>query len=196
MGIIKTITKTIIKTVTAVILIAMLAISATSVSLIYDFRKPKPFEGPDIFNPYRNLDTAYCWKRANFHTHTRVDGLMNECEKWPGEVYADLEKFGYEIITFSNHNRLTAHPFGGFCMIRQIPAPFLLPGKADFRKRRKAVVRHGNFIVNGEIALRGQGIGKDDMACALFFIRTCGQVRRFHFHTRTRHNVTKRLFTR
>ena len=111
MGIIKTITKTIIKTVTAVILIAMLAISATSASLIYDFRKPKPFEGPDIFNPYRNLDTAYCWKRANFHTHTRVDGLMNECEKWPGEVYADLEKFGYEIITFSNHNRLTAHPF-------------------------------------------------------------------------------------
>ena len=111
MNIIKAILKVIIKTVTSVFLIALLAISSTSVSLIYDFRDPKPFEGPDIFNPYRNLDTVHCWKRANFHTHTRVKGPMNECEKWPGEVYADLEKFGYDIVTFSNHNSITTHPF-------------------------------------------------------------------------------------
>ena len=111
MKIIKSIIKVIIKTVTSVILIALLAISATSVSLVYDFRTPKPFEGPDIFNPYRNLDTSYCWKRANFHTHTRVKGPMNECKKWPAEVYADLEKFGYDIVTFSNHNSITKHPF-------------------------------------------------------------------------------------
>ena len=100
-----------LKTVTCILLSAMLAVTATSVSLVYDFRKPQPFSGPDIFNPYRNLDSAYCWKRASFHNHTRVKGLMNECEKWPGEVYSDLEKFGYDIVTFSNHNELTAHPF-------------------------------------------------------------------------------------
>lgn len=100
-----------LKTVTCILLSALLAVTATSVSLVYDFRKPQPFSGPDIFNPYRNLYSAYCWKRASFHNHTRVKGLMNECDKWPGEVYSDLEKFGYDIVTFSNHNELTAHPF-------------------------------------------------------------------------------------
>ena len=92
-------------------MIALTAIIVTSVSLVYTFDRPSPFSGPDIFNPYENLDTAYCWKRANFHTHTRVKGIFNECEYWPSEVYESLEKFGYDIVTFSNHNRLTAHPF-------------------------------------------------------------------------------------
>lgn len=100
-----------LKTVTCILLSALLAVTATSVSLVYDFREPRPFSGPDIFNPYRDLDSAYCWKRSSFHNHTRVKGLMNECEKWPGEVHADLDKFGYDIVTFSNHNELTAHPF-------------------------------------------------------------------------------------
>lgn len=94
-----------------VVLTLLLAVFATSVSPVYKFDDPAPFEGPDIFNPYRNLDTALCWKRANFHTHTRVDGIFNECEYYPAEVYDALEKFGYDIVTFSNHNRLTVHPF-------------------------------------------------------------------------------------
>lgn len=100
-----------IKTVASVVMIALLAIFATSVSPVYIFDEPKPFSGPDIFNPYRNLDTAHCWKRANFHTHTRIEGIFNECEYWPGEVHDALEKFGYDIVTFSNHNELTEHPF-------------------------------------------------------------------------------------
>lgn len=100
-----------LKTVVSVVLIAIMAVIATGVSPVYRFSKPEPFSGPDIFNPYRNLDTAYCWKRANFHTHTRVEGIMNECEYWPEDVYEALEKFGYDIVTFSNHNELTVHPF-------------------------------------------------------------------------------------
>lgn len=99
------------RTLACVVLTALLAVFATSVSPVYKFDDPAPFEGPDIFNPYRNLDTALCWKRANFHTHTRVDGIFNECEYYPAEVYDALEKFGYDIVTFSNHNRLTVHPF-------------------------------------------------------------------------------------
>lgn len=100
-----------LKTVASVVLIALTAIFVTSVSPVYIFDSPKPFTGPDIFNPYENLDSAYCWKRANFHTHTRVEGIFNECEYWPGEVYDAFEKFGYDIVTFSNHNALTDHPF-------------------------------------------------------------------------------------
>jgi len=98
------------KGIVSVILIAILAIAATSVSFIYDFREAEPFHGPDIFDPYRNVDTSLCWKRANFHTHTKVKGILNECDHWPGEVLEALERFGYDIITFSNHNELTAHP--------------------------------------------------------------------------------------
>lgn len=101
----------IVKTVASVALIAFMAIFATSVSPVYTYDDPSPFTGPDIFNPYRSIDTAYCWKRANFHTHTRVEGIFNECEYWPGEVCDAYEKFGYDIVTFSNHNELTGHPF-------------------------------------------------------------------------------------
>lgn len=111
MHILKKIFIILIKTVASVVMIALMAIFATSVSPVYIFDGPQPFSGPDIFNPYRNLDTAYCWKRANFHTHTRVESIFNECDYWPGEVYDALEKFGYDIVTFSNHNRLTDHPF-------------------------------------------------------------------------------------
>lgn len=98
-----------IKTVASIVLIALFAIFATSISPVYRFSSPAPFQGPDIFNPYRTIDSSFCWKRANFHTHTKVEGLMNECDYWPAEVEDAYRKFGYDIVTFSNHNRLTEH---------------------------------------------------------------------------------------
>ena len=102
-----------LKIVYSVLVLLFLAVLATSVSPIYDFRAPQPFSGPDIFNPYRDLDTAFCWKRTNLHTHTRVKGPFppNECELWPDETFAEYERFGYDIVTFSNHNEITPHPF-------------------------------------------------------------------------------------
>lgn len=105
--------RVLVKIVTSVLFVLLLAILVTSISPIYRFREPVAFQGPDIFNPYRDLDTADCWKRASLHTHTRVKGPFppNESEAWPDEVYAAYEKLGYDIVTFSNHNELTAHPF-------------------------------------------------------------------------------------
>ena len=99
------------KTLLAIVLIAVFAIIATSISPIYDFKAPEPFSGPDVFNPYSTLDSAHCWKRANFHTHTKVEGIMNECDYTPVQIHEALEKLGYDIVTFSNHNELTQHPF-------------------------------------------------------------------------------------
>ena len=82
-----------------------------SFSPIYNFSDPAPFSGPNIYNPYASLDTALVWKRANFHTHTRVDNILNECPEYPDVVYNDYMKMGYDILTFSNHNQLTVHPF-------------------------------------------------------------------------------------
>lgn len=96
----------------AIVLLSLVTVLALfSVSPVYDFDTPGPFKGPDIFNPYSALDTTVSWKRANFHTHTRVESILNECEFWPDEVYDAYSRFGYDIVTFSNHNALTVHPF-------------------------------------------------------------------------------------
>ncbi len=100
-----------LKSIVSLVLVALFAVIITSVSLVYDFHKIEPFSGPDIFNPYSQIDSTHCWKRANFHTHTRVEGIFNECEMWPDKVYNELKKFNYDIITFSNHNYITKHPF-------------------------------------------------------------------------------------
>lgn len=99
--------------VASVVLLFLLAVLVTSVSPIYSFRKPQPFSGPDIYNPYSALDTVQGWKRANFHTHTRVKGPFppNEAEADAQETYDVYESLGYDIVTFSNHNELTVHPF-------------------------------------------------------------------------------------
>lgn len=99
------------KTVACALAVVVLVIAGTSFSPVYRFRAAEPFSGPDIFNPYKDLDTSIGWKRANFHTHTKVNGLMNECEYWPEEVDAKLRKLDYDIVTFSNHNELTPHPY-------------------------------------------------------------------------------------
>lgn len=96
-----------------VFFIALFAIVATSVSPVYNFSEVRPFSGPDIFNPYASLEgvDSIPWKRANFHTHTRVKGIFNECEYWPDQTDSAYRKFGYDIVTFSNHNELTVHPY-------------------------------------------------------------------------------------
>ena len=96
-----------------VFFIALFAIVATSVSPVYNFSEARPFSGPDIFNPYASLEgvDSIPWKRANFHTHTRVKGISNECEYWPDQTDSAYRKFGYDIVTFSNHNELTVHPY-------------------------------------------------------------------------------------
>lgn len=97
----------------AVLLILILVVGITCVSPIYDFREPRPFSGPDVFNPYRDLDTTLGWKRTLLHTHTRVKGPFppNECPMWPQETYDSLKGYGYDIVTFSNHDEITVHPF-------------------------------------------------------------------------------------
>ena len=98
------------KTLAVILLVALLGVVVTSISPVYRFASPKPFSGDDIFNPYKDIDTSYCWKRANFHTHTMVEGPLNECHHTPAQVLDSLRGFGYDIVTFSNHNELTDHP--------------------------------------------------------------------------------------
>ena len=100
------------KGVVSIVPLAVAVVAIMSVSPIYDFADAEPFTGVDIYNPYKDFDAENGWKRANFHTHTRIEGVMNECDYSPAEVLTAYENFGYDIVTFSNHNEQTAHPKG------------------------------------------------------------------------------------
>ena len=108
----KGLVRRLLRVVVAIVLFVVALFVVGSVSPIYDFAPMRKFEGRDIYNPYKNFDTTSGWKRANFHTHTRVEGLLNECEYWPDKVLEAYEGLGYDIVTFSNHNELTLHPKG------------------------------------------------------------------------------------
>ena len=99
------------KSVSILLLIILLAVSLTSISPIYNFTKGEPFSGEFIYNPYENLDTAIGWKKGNFHTHTKVDKGINECPYYPDVVFDEYMSYGYDILTFSNHQQLTTHPY-------------------------------------------------------------------------------------
>ena len=117
------------KLVAAVALAVLLLLAVTGVSPIYSFRGPQPFHGKDIFNPYASLDTAQGWKRANFHTHTRVSGPwpMNECPRWPDYTDSVYRELGYDIVTFSNHNELTVHPYDSTLQVNVYEHGYNLP---------------------------------------------------------------------
>lgn len=102
--------KIVAKSLGVLLLVIFLAIVVTSPSPIYRFGEPKPFAGNDIFNPYANVSSDAVWARANFHTHTRVEGPLNECEYGPEQTLAEYRRYGYDIVTFSNHNLIINHP--------------------------------------------------------------------------------------
>lgn len=105
------------KSLAVIILIGVFVLIATSASYIYNFADPKPFSGPDIFDPYSGTDSTVRWKRANFHTHTRVKGPLNECLYWPAKTDSVYRRLGYDIVTFSNHNELTKHPYDSMLQV-------------------------------------------------------------------------------
>lgn len=94
----------------AVILMIVGVFVALNVSPIYDFGGPVPFSGEKIYNPYAGLDTSLGWSRANLHTHTHATKWINECEFYPDSVLAFYQRYGYDVVTFSNHMELTEYP--------------------------------------------------------------------------------------
>ena len=50
------IARSLVKAIASVVLIFIMAVAATSVSPIYNFEKAHPFEGAEIYNPYKSLD--------------------------------------------------------------------------------------------------------------------------------------------
>ncbi len=100
-----------IKLFISTFLVIIAGISILSISPIYRFTPPRPLSGEHIYNPYEQFDTALGWKKACFHTHTKVDKGINECPCYPDVVYDEYMDYGYDILGFANHQALTPHPY-------------------------------------------------------------------------------------
>lgn len=96
---------------TILLSVVIIVLSIFSISPIYHWEEPTPFSGEKIYNPYTGSDSSTIWKRATFHTHTKVDKGINECPYYPDVVYDDYMALGYDIVAFTNHNALTVHPY-------------------------------------------------------------------------------------
>ena len=107
MKIAKTLALWLMRAVATLLLVVALAIVFTALSPVYNFPESRPFAGKDIYNPYEGVDSTTEWHRANFHTHTRVEGIFNECDYAPEETVREYMKYGYDIVTISNHNEIT-----------------------------------------------------------------------------------------
>lgn len=118
MKLIAKIVKWSLRGIASIIVVAILAVLVTSFTPIYNFSEPQPFAGEDIYNPYQAVDSTTEWRRANFHTHTKVEGILNECDYWPKEVIAEFKKYGYDVVTFSNHNEITTIEATEECGVR------------------------------------------------------------------------------
>ncbi|MBQ0005902.1 MAG: hypothetical protein KBS57_00650 [Alistipes sp.] len=94
----------------SIVLMMVVLFIISNVSPIYDFKETVPFSGDAIYNPYSALDTSLGWSRTNLHTHTHAAKWINECEFYPDSVLAFYEKYGYDVVTFSNHMELTGYP--------------------------------------------------------------------------------------
>lgn len=96
--------------IVSLLIVAVLAILVTSFSLCYDFAPAEPFVGDDIYNPYTDFEPNMEWQRASLHTHTKVEGPLNECDFTAEQVWAKYQDFGYDVVGISNHNEITQHP--------------------------------------------------------------------------------------
>lgn len=97
----------ILRLLSAFVMFVLALIALTELSPIYDFPDPAPFTGASVYNPYEGFNSDNGWKKANFHTHTRAHKWFNECEFEADSVIAMYRRFGYDIVSVSNHMEIT-----------------------------------------------------------------------------------------
>lgn len=88
-------------TLGVLLLIALLPYALTP---IYTFPQPKPFSGPDFFNPYAGAHGR--WRKANFHAHSRAWGGVTAGAQPPAQVLRRYHALGYSVAGLSNYESI------------------------------------------------------------------------------------------
>lgn len=97
----------VLKALASLVLFFLVIIVLWNGGPVFDFQDAKPFSGDFIYNPYAEFDSTYGWSRANFHCHTKVYSIIEECDFSPEETFNFLEPYDFKIATVSNHMKIT-----------------------------------------------------------------------------------------
>jgi hypothetical protein len=75
----------------------------------YIFPEPIPFSGNKIFNPCHEMDST-CWKKANFHVHTRSwRGITKGKKNNEFAIDSIYRYLNYDIIGISDYQHINTY---------------------------------------------------------------------------------------
>ena len=157
----KSIFRFLFRIIAGLLLLAALVITVLSISPVYNFSDPQPFSGPDIYNPYEGVSGS--WKKSCFHTHSKVDNILNECPEYASKVLEDYMQYGYDIVTFSNHSALTPHPTDSTLQVNVYEHGINIPKfhKLVFNPRKRHLFDHPFPILISQKQWQLDYLGKD-----------------------------------
>ncbi|MFZ4544422.1 MAG: hypothetical protein ACOYOA_10260, partial [Saprospiraceae bacterium] len=69
------------------------------------FTAGTPFSGPNLYNPYENLDSNK-WMRCNFHAHSKAWLGVTNGKGTPEDIWNAYEKLGYGVHCVSNYHEI------------------------------------------------------------------------------------------
>ena len=74
---------------------------------VYNFPRPEPFKGKNLYNPYEGMDKN-CWRKVNFHFHTRAWGGITSGRQNTNELFWETyKKLGYDAPFISNYQQIS-----------------------------------------------------------------------------------------
>jgi hypothetical protein len=71
---------------------------------VYRFPDPRPFAGPQLWNPYAGIGGT--WRRANFHAHGRSWGGLTNGAQSDADVVAAYRARGYDVAGVSDYQHI------------------------------------------------------------------------------------------
>jgi len=107
MKMIKAVARNILKW-TGLLILALLTfeLSLYFLAPVYDFTRPQPFSGEQIYNPYKGMDSTH-WRKANFHFHTRIwGGITSGRQNTSDAFYNTYKALAYDAPQISNYQSI------------------------------------------------------------------------------------------
>jgi hypothetical protein len=79
---------------------------------VYDFSEPGKFNGPNLYNPYFNIDSAN-WLKGNFQVQSKAWGGVTDGRKNSNELINEVySHLGYDIIAISDYQKINTFGSG------------------------------------------------------------------------------------
>lgn len=71
----------------------------------YSFPEPSAFEGQQLYNPYKGIDTSF-WRKCNFHAHSNVWMGITNGQGNADSIWKRYASFGYSVNSVSDYQKI------------------------------------------------------------------------------------------